>query len=96
MTTSNVTIFKQLVASAPVGYTNTNINIVAKTTATVGSNADNGNVITIYCNWAELASTGLTAAVGSNSILTVAYPETTYTTSNSWGAVTTTASVTGT
>jgi len=95
LTTSNTTIFSQLVASAPVGYTNTNINIVAKTTATVGSNADNGNVITIFCNWAELNSTGLTAAAGSNSILTVAYPETTYLTANSWGTVTTTAVVTG-
>lgn len=95
LTTANVTIFKQLVASAPVGYTNTNINIVAKTTATVGTNADNGNVVTIYCNWAELNSTGLTASAGSNSTLTVAYPETTYTSANSWGTVTTTAVVTG-
>jgi hypothetical protein len=92
---ANTTIFKQLVASAPVGYTNTNINIIAKTNGTQGSNSDNGTIVTIYCNWAELTSTGLTASAGSNSILTVAYPETTYLTSNSWGAVTTTASVTG-
>lgn len=95
LSTANTTIFKQLVASAPVGYTNTNINIVAKTNGTQGSNSDNGSVITIYCNWAELSSTGLTAAAGSNSILTVAYPETTYLAANSWGTVTTTASVTG-
>jgi len=95
LSTANTTIFKQLVASAPVGYTNTNINIIAKTNGTQGSNSDNGTVVTIYCNWAELTSTGLTAAAGSNSILTVAYPETTYLTSNSWGTVTTTASVTG-
>ena len=95
LSTANTTIFKQLVASAPVGYTNTNINIVAKTNGTQGSNSDNGSVITIYCNWAELTSTGLTAAAGSNSILTVAYPETTYLAANSWGTVTTTASVTG-
>jgi len=95
LSTANTTIFKQLVASAPVGYTNTNINIIAKTTATVGSNADNGNVITIYCNWAELTSTGLTASAGSNSILTVVYPENTYVSSNTWGTVTTTANVAG-
>jgi len=95
LTTSNSVIFGQFVASAPVGYTRTNINIVAKNNGTVGTNADNGNVITIYCNWAELGSTGLTAAAGSNSTLTVAYPETTYTSANSWGTVTTTAVVTG-
>jgi len=92
---ANVQIFKQLVASAPSGYTNTNININAKTNGTQGSNGDNGSVITIYCQWAELNSTGLTASAGSNSILTVAYPETTYL-SNSWGTVTTSASVSGT
>lgn len=95
LTTSNTTIFSQLVASAPVGYTSTNINIVAKNNGTVGTNADNGNVITIYCNWAELASTGLTAAAGANSTLTVAYPELTYLAANSWGTVSTTAVVTG-
>jgi hypothetical protein len=95
LTTSNTQIFKQLVASAPSGYTNTNININAKTNGTQGSNGDNGSVITIYCQWAELNSTGLTASAGSNSILTVAYPETTYL-SNSWGTVTTSASVSGT
>jgi hypothetical protein len=94
--TANTQLFKQLVASAPVGYTNTNINILAKTNGTQGTNLDNGSIITIYCNWAELSSTGLTAAAGANSILTVAFPETTYLTSNSWGAVTTTAVVTGT
>ena len=95
LASSNTQIFKQLVASAPAGYTNTNININAKTNGTVGSNSDNGNIITIYCQWAELTSTGLTASAGSNSILTVVYPETTYLTSNTWGTVTTTASVTG-
>jgi len=87
--TSNTTVFKQLIASAgaPTGYANTNINIVATTTATVGSNSDNGNIITIYCNWAELNSTGLTAAAGSNSVLTVVYPEQANI-ANSWGLVT--------
>ena len=94
-TTANVLAFKQLVASAPVGYTNTNINISVKTNGTVGINGDAGNVVTIYCNWAELNSTGLTASAGSNSILTVAYPESTNL-ANTWGAVTLAASVTGT
>lgn len=95
LSTANTTVFKQLVASAPVGYTNTNINVIAKTNGTQGSNSDNGSIMTIYCNWAELSSTGLTAAAGSNSILTVVYPETTYTSSNTWGTVTTTATVSG-
>jgi hypothetical protein len=93
-TTANTLAFKQLVASAPVNYTNTNININVKTNGTVGTNGDVGNVITIYCNWAELNSTGLTAAAGSNSILTVTYPESTNL-ANTWGAVSLTASVAG-
>jgi len=93
-TTANVLAFKQLVASAPVGYTNTNININVKTNGTVGTNGDVGNVVTIYCNWAELNSTGLTASAGSNSILTVSYPESTNI-ANTWGAVTLGGSVTG-
>jgi len=92
--TSNVILFKQLVASAPVGYTNTNIGISVKTNGTVGSNGDVGNVINIYCNWAELNSTGLTASAGSNSILTVQYPETTNL-ANTWGTVNLAASVSG-
>lgn len=92
--TSNVLAFRQLVASAPVGYTNTNINVNVKTNGTVGSNGDVGNVINIYCTWAELNSTGLTASAGSNSILTVQYPETTNL-ANTWGTVTLAASVSG-
>lgn len=92
--TSNVLAFRQLVASAPVGYTNTNINVNVKTNGTVGVNGDVGNVINIYCSWAELDSTGLTASAGSNTILTVAYPETTNL-SNSWGTVTLSSSVSG-
>jgi hypothetical protein len=94
LSTSNVLVFRQLVDSAPVGYTNTNININVKTNGTVGTNGDVGNVINIYCSWAELDSTGLTASAGSNTILTVAYPETTNL-SNSWGTVTLASSVSG-
>lgn len=94
LTTANTLIFKQLVASAPVGYTNTNINLNVKTNGTVGTNGDVGNVITIYANWAELTSTGLTAAAGSNTVLTVVYPETS-SISNTWGTVTLAGSVAG-
>ena len=93
--TANVLIFKQLVASAPAGYTNTNININVKTNGTQGSNGDAGSVITIYCQWAELSSTGLTASAGSNSILTVVPPESSNI-ANTWGTITTSAVVTGT
>jgi hypothetical protein len=92
--TANTLVFKQLVASAPAGYTNTNINLNVKTNGTVGSNGDVGNVVTIYAQFAELTSTGLTAASGTAVTMTVVPPETTNI-ANTWGTITAGGSVAG-
>lgn len=94
-TTANTLAFKQLVASAPVGYTNTNINLNVKTNGTVGTNGDVGNVVTIYVQFAELTSTGLTAATGTSVTMAVVPPETTNI-ANTWGTITPAGSVAGT
>jgi hypothetical protein len=93
--TANTLAFKQLVASAPAGYTNTNINLNVKTNGAVGSNGDVGNVITIYAQFAELTSTGLTAATGTAVTMTVVPPEVTNI-ANTWGTITPGGSVAGT
>ena len=94
-TTSNTLAFQQLVASAPAGYTNTNINLNVKTNGPVGSNGDHGNIITIYAQFAELTSTGLTAATGTTVTMSIVPPESTNI-ANTWGTITPTGSVTGT
>ena len=94
LSTANTLAFKQLVASAPAGYTNTNINLNIKTNGAVGSNGDVGNVITIYAQFAELTSTGLQAATGTAVTMTVVPPEVTNI-ANTWGTITPGGSVSG-
>jgi hypothetical protein len=94
LSTANVLAFKQLVASAPAGYTNTNINLNIKTNGAVGSNGDVGNVITIYAQFAELTSTGLTAASGTAVTMAIVPPEVTNI-ANTWGTITPGGSVAG-
>jgi len=94
LTTANTLAFKQLVASAPSGYTNTNLNVNIKTNGAQGSNGDVGNIITIYVQFAELTSTGLTAATGTAVTMTVVPPEQTNL-ANTWGTITPGGSVAG-
>jgi hypothetical protein len=94
LTTANTLAFKQLVASAPSGYTNTNLNMNIKTNGAVGSNGDVGNIITVYVQFAELTSTGLTAASGTSVTMAVVPPEVTNI-SNTWGAISTSGAVSG-
>jgi hypothetical protein len=94
LSTANTLVFKQLVASAPSGYTNTNLNMNIKTNGTVGSNGDVGNIVTVYVQFAELTSTGLTAASGTSVTMAIVPPETTNI-ANSWGTITPAGSVLG-
>ena len=94
LSTANTLVFKQLVASAPAGYTNTNLNMNIKTNGTVGSNGDVGNIVTVYVQFAELTSTGLTAASGTSVTMAIVPPETTNI-ANSWGTITPAGSVLG-
>ena len=94
LSTANTLAFKQLVASAPAGYTNTNLNMNIKTNGAVGTNGDVGNIVTVYVQFAELTSTGLTAATGTSVTMAIVPPETTNI-ANTWGAITPAGSVTG-
>ena len=86
LTTTNTTVFTQTASTGPSGYLNTNISMVAKTNGTVGTHADNGNVITVYVTWNEVPS-GLSVNSGSATTLTIVPPETTNL-ANSWGTIT--------
>jgi hypothetical protein len=86
LTTTNTTVFTQTASTGPSGYLNTNISVVAKTNGTVGTHADNGNVITVYVTWNEVPS-GLSVNSGSATTLTIVPPETTNL-ANSWGTIT--------
>ena len=92
--TANTLAFKQLVTSAPAGYVNTNINLNVRTTGTIGSHGDVGNVINIYVQFAELTSTGLTAATGTAVTMAIVPPESTNI-ANTWHTITPSGSVAG-
>ena len=89
--TANSNVYYQTASTGPAGYLSTNINIFVKTNGTVVYNGDRGNVITIYTVWDEIPD-GLAVSSGSNVVLTVRPPETTYL-ANSWGTITLAGSV---
>lgn len=91
--TSDANVFYQTASTGPGSYLGTFINIFVKTTAPVGSNNDNGNVITFTTVWDEMPD-GMTATAGSATTLTVHFPEA-INISNTWHTVSTTATVTG-
>lgn len=91
-TTSNANVFTQTASSGPAGYLSTFIRVIVKTNGTVGSNADAGNVVTIYTVWDEIPD-GLTVGTGSTTTLTVRPPEVTNI-ANTWGTITLAGSVT--
>jgi hypothetical protein len=92
MTTTNANVFYQTASTGPSSYTGSYINMLMKSNGTVGSHSDAGNVITIYTNWQEASSTGLTVGVGSTVTITAVPPESTYI-ANTWGAITISGSV---
>jgi hypothetical protein len=86
LTTSNANIFTQTATGAPAGYVGSFITFIAKSNGVQGSNADVGNVITIYTVWDEVPN-GLTVGTGSTTTLTIVPPATTYI-ANTWGSIT--------
>lgn len=93
LSTANSTVFTQTASTGPSGYLSTYIRFIVKTNGTVGSNGDNGSVITVYTIWDEVPD-GLVVTTGSATTMTAKYPETTYL-GNSWGTVTLTGTVSG-
>lgn len=90
LTTGGNNIFQQNVGSGV--YINTFIRINAKTNGTVGSNGDNGNIITITTLWDEVPDGGAGVTPGATVTLTVRPPSTDYL-SNTWGAISLSSSV---
>lgn len=93
LTTGNTTLFTQTASTGPAGYLGTFIRVIAKTNGAVGSNSDNGNVVTIYTVWDEIPD-GLTVGTGATTTLTATPPELTYL-ANSWGTITLAGSAAG-
>lgn len=90
LATSYSTVFKQLARYGIVTYTNSFIKVDMKTNGPVGSNQDNGNIITVVSVWDEVPN-GLTVSAGTAVTCTVVPPSTTYL-NNSWGTPTVTGS----
>lgn len=85
LTTGNTTIFDQDSGTAP--YTTTvQIQYLARTNGTQGSNSDNGTIVTIHCLFDKISGNG-TVGSGSTCTCTVVPPSTTYI-SNTWGTIT--------
>lgn len=90
--TSNVQLFNQVLGNTSIanaGYESSSISLIGKTNGTVGTNNDNGNVLTFYALWNVEPDTLVNGT--SNTRIRIFYPDATYLT-NSWGTVTTTGS----
>lgn len=94
LSTANTTLFTQTASGGPgpSAYLGTFIRVLAKTNGPVGSNSDNGNVITIYTVWDEIPD-GLVVGTGSTTTVTIVPPESVNLTTTSWGTPTITGSV---
>ncbi len=90
LTTSYSTVFKQLARFGIVTYTGSFIKVDMKTNGPVGSNQDNGNIITVTILWDEVPN-GLTVNAGTSVTCIVVPPSTTYL-NNVWGTPTVTGS----
>lgn len=85
LATGNTTIFDQNSGVSP--YTTTvQIQYLARTNGTQGSNSDNGSIVTVHCLFDKLSGNG-TVGSGSTCTCTVVPPSTTYI-ANTWGTIT--------
>jgi hypothetical protein len=85
LSTGNTTIFDQDSGISPY-TTRVQINYIARTNGAVGSNGDNGNVVSVFCVFDKISGNG-TVGSGSTCTLTVVPPSTTYI-ANTWGTIT--------
>ena len=93
LTTSNANVFTQTATGTPAGYVGSLIQFIMKSNGVQGSNADVGNVITVYTIWDEIPN-GLVMGTGSTTTLTIVPPAVTYI-ANTWGTITLAGSATG-
>jgi hypothetical protein len=93
LTTSFQQVFKQLASGSPAGYVGSFISVNVKSNGTVGTNSDNGSIITVQTLWSEVPG-GLVAASGTATTCTIRPPSLSYI-SQSWGAISVSGSVTG-
>lgn len=92
LSTGNTTVFDQNSGTSP--YTTTvDIQYIAKTNGTQGSNSDNGSVVTIYTKFDKDAGGNGVVGSGSTVTCTITPPSTTYI-ANTWGTITVAGSVT--
>lgn len=91
LTTSNVTIFDQNSGTSP--YTTImDVQYLARTNGTQGSNSDNGSIVTVHTLMRETGPNGV-VGTGSTVTCTVTPPSTTHI-ANTWGTITIAGSVT--
>jgi hypothetical protein len=84
LSAGNANVFTQI-DGVDATFSASYINIKVKTNGTVGTNGDNGNIITFYTTWQEVPS-GTTVSAGTTTTLTAIYPST-GNIANSWGTV---------
>lgn len=87
LTTANATI--ATVTTSNTTYTTDSVSCLVKSNGTIGSNGDNGTIITLYLNYTSSHTSIVndTLNVTVNHRVDVVYPETTFL-GNTWGAVT--------
>lgn len=89
LTTTDTLIYKKLgpytYASSFGNYGLSHVSVTARTNGTQGSNGDNGSSLFFTTTWDQIPN-GIGTAPGTNVVLTVKYPSSTYIT-NTWGTV---------
>lgn len=89
LTTANTLIFDQDMGGSGYYANEIEIQYLARTNGTQGTNSDNGNIVFVSCVWSKEDVTPLPGVVGSGSECTfIAVPPSSSTISNTWGSFT--------
>lgn len=73
LTTTWTPIFRQLGTNVMPGYSNSNITILARTSGSIGSSGDNGNLIYFNISWDQIPN-GARVSTGTSVTATVVTP----------------------